>query len=253
MYFVNYPPFRWDHDMLMSTSTLLYQYFSVSFPSVLTIRLMQIPTLAVLWQWVGHEGVLKLVGVTARVIGTSKYISGMSTTPVDSGLAVVHLGTHMTGGISYRFTEAVGSPFPSLLSAVRAALWEYEIYNKTGICRNSGNKTKNNRKWSKVWGYFMSYTFCCALVIQDWSLRLLMERSRAIKCPNIQHFLVGMKKVQQMVATSGVVQQYLSDPGAVQRVTDTFVGFHSLDEVQDTPRNIHTTLPLLYLKYLDTK
>ena len=108
----------------MLMSTIVHCSINISqshFPSVLTIRLMQIPTLAVLWQWVGHEGVLKLVGVTARVIGTSKYISGMSTTPVDSGLAVVHLGAHMTGGISYRFT-AVGSPFPSLLSAVRAAL-----------------------------------------------------------------------------------------------------------------------------------
>ena len=58
---------------------------------------------------------------------------------------------------------------------------------------------------------------------QDWSLRLLLERSRAIKCPTIQYFLAGMKKVQQMVASPGVVEQYLSDPKAIQRPSRGFI------------------------------
>ena len=59
----------------------------------------------------------------------------------------------------------------------------------------------------------------------------MLERSSAIKCPSIQYFLVNMKKVQQMLTVPGVVEQYLSDPAAVQRVKQTFKNIYSLEEV----------------------
>ena len=33
---------------------------------------------------------------------------------------------------------------------------------------------------------------------KDWDSRLLLERSKAIKCPNIYYHLAGTKKVQQV-------------------------------------------------------
>lgn len=32
----------------------------------------------------------------------------------------------------------------------------------------------------------------------DWKSRLLLERSKAIKCPNVYYHLAGTKKVQQV-------------------------------------------------------
>ena len=33
---------------------------------------------------------------------------------------------------------------------------------------------------------------------KDWDSRLLLERSKAIKCPNVYYHLAGTKKVQQV-------------------------------------------------------
>ncbi|XP_055508707.1 glutathione synthetase-like [Leucoraja erinacea] len=64
-----------------------------------------------------------------------------------------------------------------------------------------------------------------------WIARLMIERSMAIKCPNIATHLVGTKKIQQELAREGVLENYLSDdPAAVERIRATFVGLYSIDE-----------------------
>lgn len=65
---------------------------------------------------------------------------------------------------------------------------------------------------------------------QNWQARLLMERSRAVKCPDIATHLTGSKKVQQELAKPGVLERWFpNDPEAVRRIRATFVGLYSFD------------------------
>ncbi|XP_038659609.1 glutathione synthetase-like [Scyliorhinus canicula] len=64
-----------------------------------------------------------------------------------------------------------------------------------------------------------------------WVARLLIERSKAIKCPDIATHLVGTKKIQQELARSGMVEKFLTDcPKSAERIRATFVGLYSIDE-----------------------
>ncbi|CAB3365663.1 Hypothetical predicted protein [Cloeon dipterum] len=63
----------------------------------------------------------------------------------------------------------------------------------------------------------------------EWNARLLMERSRAIKCPSIYYHLAGTKKVQQALAKPGVLEKFLS-PDKTSVVKEIFTGLYSLDK-----------------------
>ncbi|KAJ1124784.1 hypothetical protein NDU88_003233, partial [Pleurodeles waltl] len=64
-----------------------------------------------------------------------------------------------------------------------------------------------------------------------WEARLLMERSRAVKCPDIATQLTGTKKVQQELSRIGALERFLSSsPQAIARIRCTFAGLYSLDE-----------------------
>lgn len=66
--------------------------------------------------------------------------------------------------------------------------------------------------------------------LQNWEARLLLERSRAVKCPDIATQLAGTKKVQQELSRVGVLEVLLPDqPEAVARLRATFAGLYSLD------------------------
>ncbi|XP_065334799.1 glutathione synthetase-like isoform X2 [Cloeon dipterum] len=63
----------------------------------------------------------------------------------------------------------------------------------------------------------------------EWNARLLMERSKAIKCPSIYYHLAGTKKVQQALAKPGVLEKFLS-PDKTSVVKEIFTGLYSLDK-----------------------
>lgn len=63
-----------------------------------------------------------------------------------------------------------------------------------------------------------------------WSVRLLMERSSAIKCPSIHYHLVGTKKVQQVLCENGVLEKYLNDPHDIRLIREMFVDIYPLDK-----------------------
>ncbi|XP_067163818.1 glutathione synthetase isoform X1 [Apteryx mantelli] len=68
--------------------------------------------------------------------------------------------------------------------------------------------------------------------LQNWEARLLLERSRAVKCPDIATQLAGTKKVQQELSRPGTLERLL--PGHVEsiaRIRATFAGLYSLDLV----------------------
>lgn len=63
----------------------------------------------------------------------------------------------------------------------------------------------------------------------QWEGRLLLERSRAIKCPTLGYQLVGSKKVQQVLAEPGQLEHFFHDqPEAVARLRSCFAGLYSL-------------------------
>ncbi|KAG7300729.1 hypothetical protein JYU34_015055 [Plutella xylostella] len=64
---------------------------------------------------------------------------------------------------------------------------------------------------------------------REWDARLRVERSTAIKCPSIGYHLAGTKKVQQALATPGVLEGFMGAGGVTGRVRDIFTGLYSLD------------------------
>lgn len=65
---------------------------------------------------------------------------------------------------------------------------------------------------------------------EHWDTRLMLERSRAIKCPDIGTHLAGTKKVQQVLARPGVLEQFFpNEPQVVQQMRATFAGLYTLD------------------------
>ncbi|CAH1782413.1 unnamed protein product [Owenia fusiformis] len=66
-----------------------------------------------------------------------------------------------------------------------------------------------------------------------WETRLNIERSMAIKCPNINFQLSGTKKVQQELTKPGVVERYIKDPNAVQRIRATFAQQFNLEQNEE--------------------
>ncbi|TVY73606.1 Glutathione synthetase large chain [Lachnellula suecica] len=59
--------------------------------------------------------------------------------------------------------------------------------------------------------------------------RLLLERSRAIKCPSILSHLTTFKKVQQALALPGGLRRFLTEDEAV-RIASTFAPIYPMDE-----------------------
>ncbi|KAF8783109.1 Glutathione synthetase like protein [Argiope bruennichi] len=63
---------------------------------------------------------------------------------------------------------------------------------------------------------------------EDWEVRLLMERSKAIKCPSVGLHLAGTKKVQLYLSKPGVLERFVKKEIAEQ-IRELFVGQYALD------------------------
>ncbi|XP_020915638.1 glutathione synthetase [Exaiptasia diaphana] len=91
--------------------------------------------------------------------------------------------------------------------------------------------------------YFRSgYTPSCYPSEDEWSARLLIERSLAIKCPSAAMHLVGTKKVQQVLAEPGVLERFITDEGALKRIRSTFTGLYTLDEGPEGEQTVKMAL-----------
>ncbi|NWZ89571.1 GSHB synthetase, partial [Nesospiza acunhae] len=78
---------------------------------------------------------------------------------------------------------------------------------------------------------------------QNWEARLLLERSRAVKCPDIATQLAGTKKVQQELSRQGTLEKLLpGHPEAIARIRATFAGLYSLDEGEEGDRIAATAI-----------
>ncbi|XP_012218621.1 glutathione synthetase-like [Linepithema humile] len=76
---------------------------------------------------------------------------------------------------------------------------------------------------------------------KEWDIRLLIERSRAIKCPSVQYHLAGTKKVQQSLAQSSVLKMFL-DEKSVNKVQEIFTGLYTLDFNDDGEKAVKVAL-----------
>ncbi|XP_046653809.1 glutathione synthetase-like isoform X2 [Daphnia pulicaria] len=64
----------------------------------------------------------------------------------------------------------------------------------------------------------------------EWDARLMMERSKAIKCPSLSYHLTGTKKVQQVLTNPGVLERIFDDdPVKAAKIRNVFTGLYSLD------------------------
>ncbi|KAE8576740.1 hypothetical protein XENTR_v10004304 [Xenopus tropicalis] len=78
---------------------------------------------------------------------------------------------------------------------------------------------------------------------QDWEARLMLERSRATKCPDIATQLVGTKKIQQELCRPHILEKFLPDnPEAVARIRETFAGLYSLDTGEEGDEAVKAAL-----------
>ncbi|XP_078043592.1 glutathione synthetase [Augochlora pura] len=64
---------------------------------------------------------------------------------------------------------------------------------------------------------------------QEWSVRLLIERSRAIKCPSIQYHLAGTKKIQESLSQPNTLDMFLKDNDSIKQIQEVFAGLYSLE------------------------
>lgn len=67
---------------------------------------------------------------------------------------------------------------------------------------------------------------------KEWTARLHLEKSRAIKCPSLLTHLAGCKKVQQVLATphSPHLKRFLPDDTVAAKVLATFAPIYPLDD-----------------------
>ncbi|XP_061348459.1 glutathione synthetase, chloroplastic-like [Gastrolobium bilobum] len=72
----------------------------------------------------------------------------------------------------------------------------------------------------------------------EWSARLLMEQSSAIKCPSISYHLVGTKKIQQELSKPGVLERFLENKDDIAKLRQCFAGLWSLDDSDMTRKAI---------------
>ncbi|XP_022786702.1 glutathione synthetase-like [Stylophora pistillata] len=77
----------------------------------------------------------------------------------------------------------------------------------------------------------------------EWSARLTIELSRCVKCPTVAYQLMGTKKMQQVFAEPGVLERFLPNREAVDRVRATFTGLYTLDPVNKSLHLMPGILP----------
>uniref|UniRef100_A0A3B4B8C6 Glutathione synthetase n=1 Tax=Periophthalmus magnuspinnatus TaxID=409849 RepID=A0A3B4B8C6_9GOBI len=84
--------------------------------------------------------------------------------------------------------------------------------------------------YSEVVLLLLEIIFFFLMSPQIWDLRLLLERSRAVKVPDIATHLAGTKKVQQVLSEPGVLERFFPErPHVVEQIRATFTGLYSLD------------------------
>ena len=81
----------------------------------------------------------------------------------------------------------------------------------------------------------------------EWKARLMLESSRATKCPSLGYHLAGTKKVQQELARPGVLERFFPDQQDIEKVQamrSCFAGLYSMGE-DATPADLAAAAAVL--------
>jgi len=65
--------------------------------------------------------------------------------------------------------------------------------------------------------------------VQGIQARLLLERSRAIKCPSVLSHIAGLKKIQQELCLPGVLERFIGDSRQIELLRSSFGQLYPLD------------------------
>ncbi|KAG7273993.1 hypothetical protein CRUP_011175 [Coryphaenoides rupestris] len=113
----------------------------------------------------------------------------------------------------------------------------FEFVHKTGRLSSDNRLFVDGREVALV--LYRDGFSPCHYTEESWEARLLIERSLAIKCPDIGTHLAGTKKVQQVLARPGVLEHFFPDqPQVVQQIRDTFTGLYTLDQCPEGDRAV---------------
>uniref|UniRef100_A0A8C8F284 Glutathione synthetase n=1 Tax=Oncorhynchus tshawytscha TaxID=74940 RepID=A0A8C8F284_ONCTS len=105
---------------------------------------------------------------------------------------------------------------------------QFEDVAKTGFLDQDKRLFVDGREVAIV--YFRNGYMPQNYTEQNWEARLMMERSLAVKCPDISTHLAGTKKVQQELARPGVLERFFpGEPDVVDQIRATFAGLYTLD------------------------
>lgn len=77
---------------------------------------------------------------------------------------------------------------------------------------------------------------------EDWEVRLLIERSHAIKCPSVAYHLAGTKKVQLSLSLPGTLEKFFDDQQTVERLRQVFAAHYALDMNEEGDRAVSMAL-----------
>jgi glutathione synthetase len=72
----------------------------------------------------------------------------------------------------------------------------------------------------------------------EWSARLLIERSTAIKAPKIAYQLLSMKRFQQYLSEPGVLERFVENEKTLKLIRDTFVPIYAFGKEKDNEKLI---------------
>lgn len=75
-----------------------------------------------------------------------------------------------------------------------------------------------------------------------WKLRLMIEKSRSIKCPSVRYHLSGAKKIQQLLANPTTLERFVSDPREVNRLLSVTAGMYGLEMNQEGDATVEMAL-----------
>ncbi|CAF91535.1 unnamed protein product, partial [Tetraodon nigroviridis] len=150
--------------------------------------------------------------------------------------------SHQEEDLRGRFQDRLSEPGQEALcggpggcrGVLQERLHASELPERGGPCPASSSSRRGRRCDGSV-APFSSF--------QAWEARLLMERSLAVKCPDIRTHLAGTKKVQQVLAQPGVLEKFFPEQaGVAEQIRATFAGLYTLDLGPEGDRSVDLAL-----------
>ncbi|XP_015793231.1 glutathione synthetase [Tetranychus urticae] len=77
---------------------------------------------------------------------------------------------------------------------------------------------------------------------KSWEARLLLERSKAIKCPSIKYQLAGVKKFQQILTDKNILKRFIRPEEGLDELYGTFAAIYHLSDTPEGNKSLEMGL-----------